>query len=64
MGYSNFKKIQQVTQKFGLSARIIDLFAEIEPVQASRWLAHSLKTAYKALLLLKKPSQNVWFRLY
>jgi hypothetical protein len=48
MGYSNFKKIQQVTRKFGLQARICGIFPVVEPVVPSEWLVKSLEIAYKA----------------
>jgi hypothetical protein len=45
MGYSNFKRIEQVTKKFGLLARRADLFENIQPVAASAWLIETLKKA-------------------
>jgi hypothetical protein len=45
MGYSNYKKIEQVTKKFGLLARRADLFDNIQPVEASKWLIETLKKA-------------------
>ena len=48
MGYSNYKKIKQVTKKFGLKARLMPLFADVKPVQPSAWLVTSLEIAYKA----------------
>jgi hypothetical protein len=48
MGYSNFKKIQQVTKKFGLKAQLVPLFKEITPKLPSDWLVKSLEIAYKA----------------
>ena len=49
MGYSNFKKIRQVTKKFGLKARLTPLFeGKITPHAASDWLLKSLEIAYKA----------------
>lgn len=45
MGYSNYKKLRQVTQKFGLDAQIIDLFADILRVSPSDWLEKSLDFA-------------------
>lgn len=43
MGYSNFKKLEQVTKKFGLSARRRTLFEEIEVLDASQWLLETLE---------------------
>ena len=54
MGYSNFKKIHQVTKKFGLDARITDLFPPIEKVQPSNWLTMSLDMAVKMPLTNEK----------
>ena len=48
MGYSNYKKIKQVTKKFGLKARLMPLFTDIKPHQPSPWLVTSLEIAYKA----------------
>jgi hypothetical protein len=54
MGYSNFKKINQVTKKFGLDARITDLFPPINNVNASDWLKMSLDIAVKMPLTNEK----------
>lgn len=48
MGYSNFKKISQVTKKFGLKARLTPLFDAVTHKPASDWLLKSLEIAYKA----------------
>ena len=48
MGYSNFKKIRQVTKKFGLKAQLSPLFSDITLQQPSDWLVKSLEIAYKA----------------
>ena len=48
MGYSNFKKIRQVTKKFGLKAQLSPLFYDITLQQPSDWLVKSLEIAYKA----------------
>jgi hypothetical protein len=45
MGYSNYKKIKQVTKKFGLDARFTNIFPAIEPQPISAWLAESLLMA-------------------
>ncbi len=46
MGYSNYKKIEQVTKKFGLSAKRRDLFENISPrIEPSMWLLETLKKA-------------------
>jgi hypothetical protein len=48
MGYSNFKKIRQVKNKFGTNFVSINVFeaAKIEPIQPSEWLTISLNRAY------------------
>jgi hypothetical protein len=45
MGYSNFKKIEQVTKKFNLSAKRQNLFNNITGIEASRWLLETLEFA-------------------
>ncbi len=45
MGYSNYKRIEQVTKKFGFLARRADLFENIKPYDASAWLLETLKKA-------------------
>jgi hypothetical protein len=42
MGYSNFRKIQNVTKKFGLSARRKELFESLVPVEPSPWLTETI----------------------
>lgn len=55
MGYSNFKKISQVTKKFGLDARLSDVFPlSVQPVQPSSWLSESLDIATKMPLTNEK----------
>jgi hypothetical protein len=43
MGYSNFRKIQTVTKKFGLSAKREELFPTVPLCEPSSWLAETLK---------------------
>jgi hypothetical protein len=45
MGYSNYKKLKQVTKTFGLDAKKIDLFDVIEIIEPSDWLLATLKKA-------------------
>ena len=45
MGYSNFRKLKNVTRKFGLSAKRTPLFSQAQPVQASMWLQETLRKA-------------------
>ncbi len=54
MGYSNFKKIRQVTKKFGLDAQLVELFPSIASVQPSDWLKTSLDMATKMPLTNEK----------
>lgn len=48
MGYSNFKKLEQVTRKFGLKSYSQKLFGEISKVEPSNWLLETLEIAYIA----------------
>ncbi len=48
MGYSNFKKIEQVTEKFGLNSKAVTLFDKVQKVEPSDWLIQSLDMAYLA----------------
>jgi hypothetical protein len=50
MGYSNFKKIRQIKQKFGTNFVSVELFAEakIAPILPSEWLTISLNRAYSS----------------
>lgn len=43
MGYSNYKKLKQVTRTFGLDAENIQLFSSIKLVEPSRWLMETLE---------------------
>ncbi len=45
MGYSNYKKIEQVTKKFGLSAKRKSLFEVIVTKEPSQWLLDTLDFA-------------------
>ncbi len=54
MGYSNFKKISQVTKKFQLDARLVELFPPVESVVPSDWLTTSLNFAIKMPLTNEK----------
>lgn len=42
MGYSKFRKIQDVVERFNLDMRLQKLFQEIEPVNPSDWLLETL----------------------
>jgi hypothetical protein len=54
MGYSNFKKISQVTNRFGLQHELGDIFSKIKPVKPSRWLRESLAIALEMPLTNEK----------
>ena len=54
MGYSNFRKISQVTQKFGLDHFLGSIFTKIKPVKPSRWLRESLEIAIEMPLTNEK----------
>ncbi|TAE73260.1 MAG: hypothetical protein EAZ85_07525 [Bacteroidetes bacterium] len=54
MGYSNFKKIQQVVEKFQVKTRVISLFPAISEILPSDWLTASLEIAYFAPLSNEK----------
>ncbi len=45
MGYSNYKKISQVTNRFGLNHQLGDIFQKIKPVKPSAWLKEALVMA-------------------
>ena len=45
MGYSNYKKLRQVTKTFGLDAESVDLFDTIQPIVVSDWLKTTLSKA-------------------
>jgi hypothetical protein len=45
MGYSNFKRLKQVTQKFGLDAKTVRLFPDIKSAEPSSWLQETLEKA-------------------
>jgi hypothetical protein len=54
MGYSNFKKLSQVTEKFSVKTKLVTLFGTIVPVSASAWLVETLDLAYLAPLMNEK----------
>ena len=45
MGYSNFKKLKQVTKTFGLDAENLKLFSAIKLIEPSVWLEQALEKA-------------------
>lgn len=54
MGYSNFKKLHQITNKFNVQTRFVSLFPAISNVQPSDWLQQTLEFAYLAPLMNEK----------
>ena len=54
MGYSNFNKISQVTNRFDLEHELGDIFTKIKPVKPSRWLRESLAIALEMPLTNEK----------
>jgi hypothetical protein len=54
MCYSNFKKISQVTTRFGLDHQLGNIFTKIKPVKPSRWLVESLEIAIEMPLTNEK----------
>lgn len=54
MGFSNFRKIRQVTKKFGLDAKLVERVDDIQPVQPSAWLVESLMIAEEMPLTNEK----------
>lgn len=49
MGYSKFKKLQSVVEKFNLDAISVRLFDEIEKIEPSEWLNEALRRGEIAL---------------
>lgn len=45
MGYSNYKKLRQVVDKFGLITKKVRLFHDINPVQPTDWLIRTIELA-------------------
>ncbi len=54
MGFSNFRKIRQVTKKFGLDAELVERVDDILPVQPSAWLVETLMIAEEMPLTNEK----------
>lgn len=54
MGYSNFKRLKQVTEKFGIGNRRAVLFTDIQPIEPSAWLKQSITIAYAIALSNEK----------
>lgn len=45
MGYSNYKRLESVVEKFGLDARLVNLFGDVATVEPSGWLLETLRRA-------------------
>lgn len=54
MGYSNFRRLSQVTEKFQVKTRYASLFQDVLSVNASDWLLQTLDLAYLAPLMNEK----------
>ena len=54
MGFSNFRKMRQVTKKFGLGVELIPRSTDILPVQPSAWLVETLMIAEEMPLTNEK----------
>jgi len=57
MGYSHYKTLKSVTQKFGLSAKRQSISENISPVEASSWLLETLSLV-KILPLTNEKSKS------
>lgn len=54
MGYSKFKKIQDVVKKFNLDMRLEKLILSVQPIEPSSWLLQTLAMAEKLPLTNEK----------
>lgn len=54
MGYSKYKKIRQVVDKFGIEVFKVALLNRVSEVQPSAWLTRSLEIAYEIALSNEK----------
>jgi hypothetical protein len=54
MGYSNFKKIQQVTERFGLDQLTMPFLGKVKPVRPSNWLKKALEMSYRTPITNEK----------
>ena len=54
MGYSNYKKLKQVVDKFGISTQRSQFFAQITPIEPSEWLKQSMNIANAVMLTNEK----------
>jgi hypothetical protein len=54
MGYSNYKKLKQVVDKFGITTQRSQLFAQITPIEPSEWLKQSMNIANAVMLTNEK----------
>ena len=62
MGYSKFRKIQDVVERFNLDMRLQRLFQEIESVSPSDWLLETLSVS-ELLPLTNEKSKAVAYVL-
>lgn len=54
MGYSSFKNLRQVTQKFDLTVRQANLLSSVESIEPSDWLKKTVELAYAVPLSNEK----------
>ncbi|MEM1124535.1 MAG: hypothetical protein AAGJ18_29120 [Bacteroidota bacterium] len=54
MGYSNFRNLRQISQKFNLTVRQANLLTNIQPVEPSDWLKKTVELAYAVPLSNEK----------
>ncbi len=54
MGYSKYKKLKQVTEKFGLRSEKVVFFAQITPIEPSDWLKKTIEMADTVVLSNEK----------
>ncbi|MEM6318076.1 MAG: hypothetical protein AAF960_10420 [Bacteroidota bacterium] len=54
MGYSNFKNLRQVSQRFKLTVRQANLLTNIQPIVPSEWLKKTVELAYAVPLSNEK----------
>jgi hypothetical protein len=60
MGYSNYKKLEQVTKKFGLATKRQRLFESVQPIKPSSWLVQTLEISeFFALRNEKAKSERI-----
>jgi len=59
MAYSDFTSLELVEQQLGISNRVEELFANVEPIEPSDWLRNALQTASE-LPLKSEKAKSEW----